>query len=401
MGGDRTARRHRREIVRTCHRGLGVDELKRQVAARLRRVVPFAAWCWPTADPATLLITAHAGEGMPEACAPRFFEIEYAVPDVNKFVRLARRRSPVGTLDAATRGDFHRSARWREIFGPAGLGDEFRAALRTDGACWGYLALHRPADAPAFTPREVAFLGRLTEHLAEGLRTALLWQTVAGGDIDPAAGPGVVVLDRSLAVQAVSPAAQPWLSQLAAMDGSGRGKLPDVVYAAVSRLAALEGEAGPGGDAGAGPEADAGAEAGSQAGAVEAGPEPLPRARVRLPSGRWLVVHAMRLAGEAGDGVAVLLEPARPLEVAPLVLQAYQLTPREIEITQGVLLGLSNEELAARLGISPLTVQQHLKTIFAKVGVGSRQKLAARIFWQEYWPRLMSGAPVDAAGAFR
>ena len=48
------------------------------------------AWCFPTADPATLMITGNVGEGLPAEAAPLFFEIEYSREDFNKFAELAR-----------------------------------------------------------------------------------------------------------------------------------------------------------------------------------------------------------------------------------------------------------------------------------------------------------------------
>ena len=119
----------------------------------LRHVVPADAWCFPTADPATLMITGNVGQGLPAEAAPRFFEIEYSVEDFNKFADLARRQSPVASLREATGGDPSRSPRWREVFHPLGLDDDLRAALVADGACWGYLALHRAGTSGSFTSK--------------------------------------------------------------------------------------------------------------------------------------------------------------------------------------------------------------------------------------------------------
>ena len=86
------------------------------------------------------------------------------------------------------------------------------------------------------------------------------------------------------------------------------------------------------------------------------------------------MAHASRLAaGEPGGQIAVILEVARPVEVAPPLLAAYALTPRETEVAALVLAGHSTEAIAATLVISPFTVQQHLKAMFEKVGVRSRR----------------------------
>jgi DNA-binding CsgD family transcriptional regulator len=109
---------------------------------------------------------------------------------------------------------------------------------------------------------------------------------------------------------------------------------------------------------------------------------------VRTESGRWLVVRGSVLGDEPGAQVAVMIEPARPHELAPLVADAYRLTEREREVTQLVARGLPTDAIAARLHLSPWTVQDHLKAIFEKIGVGTRGELVARMFFQQRAPQL-------------
>jgi len=53
------------------------------------------------------------------------------------------------------------------------------------------------------------------------------------------------------------------------------------------------------------------------------------------------------------------------------------LTPREREVARCAGGGMSNREIAARLGISPATVDVHLNHIFQKLGIRRRGELAA------------------------
>ena len=93
--------------------------------------------------------------------------------------------------------------------------------------------------------------------------------------------------------------------------------------------------------------------------------------------------------GEEEDAqAAVIIERARPHELAPLIADAYGLTERERAVTQLIAQGLSTNAIADRLFLSPWTVQDHLKAIFEKVGVGARGELVARLFFEHYAPRL-------------
>jgi DNA-binding CsgD family transcriptional regulator len=56
------------------------------------------------------------------------------------------------------------------------------------------------------------------------------------------------------------------------------------------------------------------------------------------------------------------------------------LSPREREIVRLVAKGLPNKAIADVLDISLWTVATHLRRIFAKLGVGTRAEMVARIF---------------------
>jgi DNA-binding CsgD family transcriptional regulator len=75
-----------------------------------------------------------------------------------------------------------------------------------------------------------------------------------------------------------------------------------------------------------------------------------------------------------------VLERASSDQVASLIARAHQLSQRETQVALLVLRGLSTNEIAGELFISPYTVQDHLKSIFEKVGVRSRRALATEVF---------------------
>jgi len=110
---------------------------------------------------------------------------------------------------------------------------------------------------------------------------------------------------------------------------------------------------------------------------------PMLRARWRFPECcRARVDGSCFTAALVADGarrVAVIVEPAHPARISPLLMAAYQLTERERDVTRLVLRGDSTSLIAEALFVSPHTVQQHPKSVFEKSGVRSRRELVCLV----------------------
>jgi DNA-binding CsgD family transcriptional regulator len=98
------------------------------------------------------------------------------------------------------------------------------------------------------------------------------------------------------------------------------------------------------------------------------------RSRARTRRGTWLVGHGSCLhdADSSLRAIAVVIEPATAAAIAPIIVQAYDLTDREEQITRLIARGASTSDIAGELFLSTHTVHDHVKAIFAKVGVTSR-----------------------------
>ena len=355
----RTRQRAALKIIRLSRQGLDAVSLWRACTPVLADAVPhYQTPCCYTVDPASRLITSHFQEGMSEF-PPEWAAQEYATDDVNAIVDVARSAVGISTLHQATNGDPSRSPRWHANM-TFGGDQEMIAALRTRGSqLWGALGLYREPDRPLFDAEEMAFVQTIAPALADGVRRAVL----VGEASDPETpdAPGMVVLGDNWQPESFSPGVERWLTDLP--DGAWHaGRLPSSVLAVAGRAA--RGVRGP------------------------ADPAEVAVARVLTRSGTWVVLHGVPLAQTGPLRVAVIVEPAHPARIAPLLMSAYGLTAREQELTRQVLQGFSTTEIAERLVISVHTVQQHLKSVFDKTGVRSRRELVTKIFLTHYEPRL-------------
>jgi DNA-binding CsgD family transcriptional regulator len=126
----------------------------------------------------------------------------------------------------------------------------------------------------------------------------------------------------------------------------------------------------------------------------------LPSAAVKTPAGTWLVLHGGLLGDLRSGDITVFIQRAHPTLVAPLLLKAYGLTPREQEVTQLMLRGATTIQAAQRLAISPHTVTDHIKAIFEKTGARTRGELSATLFFGEHLPRIQRQVPIGDDASF-
>lgn len=321
-------------------------------------VPSFMGPCWYTVDPGSLLITSHFNEHMP-VVPHEFLTMEYYDEDVNQLADVARSKSGTSTLHEATGGEPSSSPRWRANI-ELGGDQELIVALRTSaGDTWGGLGLYRARGEPMFDSEEIAFFRDLAPTLAAGARRALLLGEAA--DPDTPEAPGLVVLSPTWEVESASAGVERWMSDLP----GGRweaGQLPPAVLSVAGQaLRSAEGRDTPG---------------------------EVALARVLTSSGTWVVLHGATLVGDGRPRIAVIVEPAHPARITPILMSAFGLTEREQDVTRLVLQGESTSSIAERLVVSPHTVQQHLKRIFEKTGVHSRRDLVGKVFFSYYEPRL-------------
>jgi DNA-binding CsgD family transcriptional regulator len=338
------------ELQRLAESGLDVAAFQMEAMRRLRSLITIDAAFLATVDPETLLFTGARSEEPLVEAASLFLDNEYGNDDFNKFTMLARSADPVSSLDVATRGDRTGSARFREVLAPLGLGDELRVALMSRGQCWGVLCLHRAAAASGFDSDEIGLVRHIAPLFADGIRRGITVAGASRGDLAAPGGSGVIVLGPDLSVVSINAPAERWLDDIAG-EWPSHFDVPVQVVAAAARMIA--------------PDID----------------DPLESAVARLPSkrGGWISVQASRLRGTGEEQVVVLLQQATPLEVSSMILAAHGLTPAQRRVAALVLQGRSTAQIVATLHISANTLQEHLRAVFDRFGVGSRRELVAAL----------------------
>jgi len=96
------------------------------------------------------------------------------------------------------------------------------------------------------------------------------------------------------------------------------------------------------------------------------------REQLRAAHGLFQEMGAGAFAERARLELAATGETARQRDLA----QSGQLTPQESQVVALAAAGATNPEIAARLFLSPKTVDYHLGKAYRKLGVGSRRELA-------------------------
>ncbi|MET0494452.1 MAG: helix-turn-helix transcriptional regulator [Actinoplanes sp.] len=330
------------DIERICRQGLDSRTLRARIMSRLGRDVAYDAFCFGTIDPWTLLVTDDVSEGIPPGSAGLAAHNEYLVPDVDKFADLARTGRAVGILSRSTGGELDASARFRTVLPIIEAQHELRAVFLAAGECWGGLSMFRRPDRPDFTPAEAALVRALSRPVAVALRRACAHVVPRSSALPDPVSPGVLVLDGGGRTLYVSESAQHWLAEI--------GTLAPYEVAAAAR-------------AGRGEEA---------------------YLRVRSRPGRWLSLWGSPLAGSPPGNTSVVIQPAPQSDLMAMLTAVHGLSTREREILEQVIAGRSSTGIAASLTLSPLTVQDHLKSIFVKFGVNTRGQLVARALGVEH-----------------
>jgi DNA-binding CsgD family transcriptional regulator len=327
-------------VIQICRQHDEARGLRLALLDELRAVVGFDAYSWLLTDPETEVGCAPLADVpcLPEL--PRLIRLKY-LTSVNRWTGLPR---PAALLGA--RRDH--SLVWRDMLAGYGVNDVASMVFRDRFGCWAFLELWRIGPGAPFTDADVDFLTAFAAPVTEALRRcqARTFDTVPAPP--ERTGPVVLMLSPALVVRAQTPETDRYLRALVPPDIERR-PVPSGAYNVAAQLLAVE--AG-----------------------VDHHP---PWARVHLAGGAWLTLRAARI-GDGPADIAVTIETASPAERTEVFARALGLSAREAELLEHLVAGADTHHIAGRMFLSEHTVQDHLKSIFAKSGTRNRRTLIAR-----------------------
>lgn len=345
--------RARARITRICESWIEGDSvaLRQHLLEAFGEVIDFDAYAWVLTDPATAVGVAPLADVPASLFAelPQVIRLKY-LTEVNRWTLPG---FTVDSLHLATGGDLARSLLWRELLVRHGIGDVASAVFRDRHGCWSFLELWRAGDAGVFADEELNLLRSVNPHVTTVLRRCQAASFMPGAEGRPLrTAPAVLLLSADLQVVGRTPETLEYLRRLIPPVG-GASPVPAGAYHVAAQLLS-----------------------------IEAGVDLQPAAaRVQLPGGRWLTLRADRVDGDVGIGgaaFAVTIEDTSTVERVDLFARAFGLTKREQELLEHLLEGPDTRTVAGLMFLSEHTVQDHLKSIFDKVGVRSRRELVSR-----------------------
>ena len=348
MAARASQRRAVERIEAVCRSAEDTATLRIAVLDLVREVCPFDAYTWLLTDPETSVGAAPYAEVPCFSELPTLIRLRYT-SRVHRWTSLRGARS-IHLADLLPAAEL-RVLDWCSFVSGYGVSDIATAVFRDRFGCWGWLDLWRNEGTGRFDETEVDFLSGLCEPVTSGLRRCQASTFARRAEHLNLSGPAVLRLSPGLDVLEMTPQTREYLTALVP-PAPGQDPVPASAY-----------------------------NVGAQLLAVEAGVDDhSPLARVHIRGGRWVTVRAGRFGepGAAGSDIAVTLEEIAPSDRVEVFARCHGMTARESEVLALLVTGAHTREIGARMFVSEHTVQDHLKSIFAKTVCHSRSALVSR-----------------------
>jgi len=318
------------------------DELTEQVGRILADAVEADAHVFLRLDPLTALWLGATGAGYDPSACKHFAANVFLKSPLADYAASARRDALV--VRVPRDGTPAEDAYARYYFDELGYEEDLHASFATAGQTYGHLTLARHAGS--FPAGGVRLVECAVPIVTQALRRLLAKETlesVPGDSVGllfvDACGKvfGANALGDDLLTRSVSADPHFTRNALAAVVELARRELVNPTGAPIPRVVYLE---------------------------------PATQRRYRL------VTERMRTSLDGQPQALIMAEPIRALDSVEL-LRTAGLSEREAEVSILLLRGFKSAEGAASLGMSEHTFLSHIKSVYRKLGVGSRGELAS------------------------
>ncbi len=354
----------RARIRQLCCLRLPGELLIAALLPTLRELVPSdsAGFFW--VDSRGEMRNLYAERLLPPEVMSLYFERYYDGQEASfRRAFLERAHAPDGVVATSADGDLRRSEYYNEILKRLDAHHVLYGVVREQGAALGQLSLYRPADAPAFSPRERNDLASVMKYVAHGIAAgdAAAYGGANAISFQDSDDEAMLVTDRAGNIRHGSEKARRLLLLATTSQIN-----PESLKAAVNERAqaALKALC-------------------ARLDAVARGEESAPP--VLSLDTKWgrhvLRAYWLDDDAEAPDAlIGIHLQRQEPMILRFVeAMGRLPLSPQQREIALKIALGKSNQEIAEGLGVSGNTVSYHIKQLFLKLDVHDRAGAVERI----------------------
>jgi DNA-binding CsgD family transcriptional regulator len=332
------------ELIGNAHAFESLDEFRHGIPSLLREFVPadVASYNEMDQDPGGSWWTSDPIVPVTPELEQTFAELAGENP-VLAYVRRTLDGRPYRISDFLSREQFHDLRLYREFYGR--INAEYQVALSLPSRPPVVIGLALTRSESDFSDSEVALLGAARPHLIQAYRNAEL------------------AAAREATIAALEAGLEDVGASVVVVDGYGR---VDMATPTGRRL--LAGRLG-------GPNDRIAADVVEQLRARRAAGTPVTEPLVlEGDDGKPLSLRVLR--GPEGGSEMLVIEPDASGLTVP-ALEGLGLTRRQAEALRWLALGRRGPEIARQMGLSPRTVEKHLQTSYAKLGVSGASDAAA------------------------
>ncbi|MFD9076214.1 helix-turn-helix transcriptional regulator [Streptomyces lasiicapitis] len=344
LGGNGSAFAYGSVLPSLAAEAATLEELGAAVSAELGRRVPHDGYHLMALDPFSGACSFHVTRHGYGAESLRGLEREFGRPEeAFPFASLFQGPTPVGVLSNGVH-EHRYCARLHDIMRAEGMCSEMRLALSLGGRAWGGVVLLREKGSRPFSLAEIDQAEKLAGPLAAALRAFVASKPLRiashGGP------PGVIIVDGHDAIRAVTPGAREWLR--AYVPDPAQPVDDDALFTALCNITHT----------------------------ARRSPDGSAVSQLFTPCG-WATAHAQPLGVDGEQGNVITIQPATADALLPAVAEWYGITLRERDVIRHALHGVPVKHIARTLGVSVHTANDHLKSVYRKLGVAGRDELFA------------------------